>query len=181
MIKWLRRFKKFLYRDKEVKIHKLVVGDDPVLINGNSITLPSLTSNPTLSAGKIWFRGDLKNIVFSPDGSKAISLGGMDIITVSANIANVETTLLDTNIKGVYGGWVLLPAVSATWTVKMYVNGVLYDQVSITTSTTSGLADRLVNVARVAVDGGIITSLKITALSNITTAYQVNAVFYAIR
>jgi len=47
----------------------LRVGENTVDITGIDITLPSLTSDPSLAKGKIWFRGDLGQLRISPDGS----------------------------------------------------------------------------------------------------------------
>ena len=47
----------------------LRVGGNTVDISPNDITLPSLTSDPSLAKGKLWFRGDLGQLRFSPDGS----------------------------------------------------------------------------------------------------------------
>jgi hypothetical protein len=38
------------------------------------ITLKSLTANPTLVAGRLWYRGDLNRIMYSPDGVNVISI-----------------------------------------------------------------------------------------------------------
>jgi hypothetical protein len=40
-----------------------------------TITLQGLTADPTLAAGKIWFRSDLSKILFSPDGVTAKTFG----------------------------------------------------------------------------------------------------------
>ncbi len=40
-----------------------------------ALTLTPLTSDPSLSTGKVWFRSDLKQIRYSPDGINVFSLG----------------------------------------------------------------------------------------------------------
>jgi len=57
--------------DTAIEIDKLEirVGGNTIRIDGNSITLQPLTSNPTLATGKLWFRSDIPAILFSPDGS----------------------------------------------------------------------------------------------------------------
>ncbi|RLI46532.1 hypothetical protein DRO69_02810 [Candidatus Bathyarchaeota archaeon] len=47
---------------------ELKVGGNTIKIDGESIILPALTADPTLAAGKIWFR-DTGKIRWSPDGS----------------------------------------------------------------------------------------------------------------
>jgi len=52
-------------------LEELEVGGSTVKIDASSVTLASLTSDPTLAAGKLWFRSDLGQLRFSPDGSSA--------------------------------------------------------------------------------------------------------------
>jgi hypothetical protein len=52
----------------ELRVPRLRVGDT-VTIDGYSITLEKLTSDPSLAAGKLWFRSDLGLLSYSPDGS----------------------------------------------------------------------------------------------------------------
>jgi hypothetical protein len=42
--------------------------------NPNHIYLESLTSDPPLAAGKMWFRSDLQRVRYSPDGVNVISI-----------------------------------------------------------------------------------------------------------
>ena len=46
------------------------VGEGTVNIDGESITLPSLTSDPTLTAGKLWYRSDLGRLHLSVGTTK---------------------------------------------------------------------------------------------------------------
>jgi len=53
----------------EVDRLEIKVGGNTVRIDGNSITLQPLTSNPTLAQGKIWFRSDIPALLYTPDGT----------------------------------------------------------------------------------------------------------------
>jgi len=53
----------------ELRVEKLRVGSSTVTIDGYSITLEKLTSDPSLAAGKLWFRSDLGLLSYSPDGT----------------------------------------------------------------------------------------------------------------
>jgi hypothetical protein len=54
---------------EELAVKKLRVGENTVTVDADSITLPGLTANPTLAAGKVWFRSDQGLLAYSPDGS----------------------------------------------------------------------------------------------------------------
>lgn len=53
----------------EVNSIEIKVGNNTIRIDGNSITLQPLTSNPSLTTGKLWFRSDIPAILYTPDGS----------------------------------------------------------------------------------------------------------------
>jgi hypothetical protein len=59
---------------EELTVRKLKIGDKTVTIDANSVTLPGLTADPTLAAGKMWFRSDLSRVRYSPDGTSVISI-----------------------------------------------------------------------------------------------------------
>jgi hypothetical protein len=71
-MKWLKRkLINWLLKDVEVEelvVKRLRVGEGTVTIDTNSITLPGLSTDPTLAAGKLWFRSDLGTVRYSPDG-----------------------------------------------------------------------------------------------------------------
>lgn len=48
---------------------EIKVGQNTVKIDSESVTLASLTADPTLAEGKLFFRGDLDELRFSPDGA----------------------------------------------------------------------------------------------------------------
>jgi hypothetical protein len=54
---------------EELKVGRLRVGEGTVTMDGSGITLPGLTADPTLAAGKVWFRSDLGLLSYSPDGT----------------------------------------------------------------------------------------------------------------
>jgi hypothetical protein len=62
--------------------NEIEIGDDTVKIDGNSVTLPGLTSNPTLEAGKIWFRSDTGTIHYTPDGTNTMNITPADWNTI---------------------------------------------------------------------------------------------------
>ena len=66
-----RKILEWLLRDG---IPEVKIGEGTIIIDGQSIRLASLTSDPSLAAGKIWYRSDLKDLRFSPDGTSAIKL-----------------------------------------------------------------------------------------------------------
>jgi len=53
----------------ELKVQRIRVGSGTTIVTGSCIDFPGLTSDPTLAAGRVWFRSDLKKFRFSPDGS----------------------------------------------------------------------------------------------------------------
>ncbi len=67
-----RMIANWLLKDIEIeslRVRNIKVGDNTVVIKGDGIVLPALTVDPTLEAGKIWIRGDLSQLRFTPDGS----------------------------------------------------------------------------------------------------------------
>ncbi|MCS7387125.1 MAG: hypothetical protein NDF55_10450 [archaeon GB-1867-005] len=81
---------------------KLKVGNNTVTIDDESITLASLTSNPTLEKGKIWFRGDTGKIMWSPDGATAKEVSDItaeDVWTYSRRrlTVSIHSSPTDTN------------------------------------------------------------------------------------
>jgi len=47
----------------------LKIGNDTIVIDEDYIDLASLTSDPALAEGRVWFRGDLDKTYWSPDGA----------------------------------------------------------------------------------------------------------------
>lgn len=142
-------------------------------INGN---FKPYTDNSWLlgTSTKRWKGLYLSGPITFGDGSTLSSVAAVD---ASASVANTETTLYTLSTQGVYGGWILLPAVNATWTIRLYVNSETtpWDEITVTTTSTSGLNERLVRIDRVVVDGSIVTQITITVVSNSTTANTVTA------
>jgi len=69
-MKWLkRRIVEWLLSD----IHELRVGRT-IVIDGSAIKLASLIADPALEEGKLFFRGDLDELRFSPNGVKLINV-----------------------------------------------------------------------------------------------------------
>lgn len=77
---WLKKIKKkiawWLVKDllesgvPVVKVtDKLIVGDPSKLNPDGTLTLQPLTADPTLEAGKIWYRSDIDKWRYSPDGA----------------------------------------------------------------------------------------------------------------
>jgi len=87
--KWLRR--KLLHWLLKDGLPELRVGENTVNIDGNSITLPGLSSNPTLAQGKLWYRSDISKLKFSPDGSNTTNILKEDD---PLNIAQIAGTAL---------------------------------------------------------------------------------------
>jgi hypothetical protein len=63
--------------------NEIEIGDDTVKIDGSSVTLPGLTSNPTLATGKIWFRSDTGTILYTPDGTNTKNIAPADWNTLA--------------------------------------------------------------------------------------------------
>jgi len=63
--------------------NEIEIGDNTVKIDGNSITLPGLTANPTLATGKIWFRSDTGTILYTPDGTNTKNIAPADWNTLA--------------------------------------------------------------------------------------------------
>ena len=72
-MKWLKRkLINWLLKDIEIEeltVKRLRIGDNTITVDTDSITLPGLTADPALAAGKVWFRSDLKLLGYSPDGT----------------------------------------------------------------------------------------------------------------
>jgi hypothetical protein len=91
---WLKRkLVKWLLKDvdvEELTVRKLKIGDKTVTIDANSVTLPSLTADPTLAAGKVWYRSDLKLLGYSPDGTAVnrIPIGTINVDTHASRHAS---------------------------------------------------------------------------------------------
>ena len=84
---WLKKIKKkiawWLVKDllesgvPVVKVtDKLIVGDPSKLNPDGTVTFQPLTADPTLEAGKIWYRSDVDKWYYSPDGASTKVLGG---------------------------------------------------------------------------------------------------------
>jgi len=74
-----------------------VIDSSRNLTNITTIGLTSLSSDPTLSAGLMWFRSDLGRIRYSPDGSKVMTLGAF-LIAVDDTQKSVSGTT-ETTVK----------------------------------------------------------------------------------
>jgi len=61
---------------EKLRVRKLKIGNNTVVIAPDYIDLPGLSADPTLSAGRIWFRSDLSKLRWSPDGSTVSDIGG---------------------------------------------------------------------------------------------------------
>jgi len=65
-----KRFVKWLLSD----LDELRIGKNTVTVTGDYIDFSPLTADPTLSAGRVWFRSDLGRLIYSPDGTSTIQL-----------------------------------------------------------------------------------------------------------
>lgn len=74
---------------------ELKVGDGTVSIDGQAITLASLTTDPSLVKGKMWYRDDVKKLKFSPDGSTVVNVLKEDDPLNIAQIAGTTLTARD--------------------------------------------------------------------------------------
>jgi len=74
-LKWLRRkILEWLLKD----LPEIKIGERTTIIDGSAVTLASLTADPTLVAGKMWFRSDLGRVLQSPDGTTVKRLAHTD-------------------------------------------------------------------------------------------------------
>jgi hypothetical protein len=128
--------------------NEIEIGENTVKIDGSSIKLPGLTANPTLEAGKIWFRSDTGKVLYTPDGTTVKSVGEplFHVAGDDTAISTTSTSYPTSDQKYFYlslaGG--ILPVsklvvsiegyVSSgyTLTVGIYVDGTLKAEVSFT-------------------------------------------------
>jgi len=68
--KWFKSLKKWLIN--EVQVRSLKVGDRTIVISSDYIDFAALTADPTLAAGRVWFRSDLETMRYSPDGTEIV-------------------------------------------------------------------------------------------------------------
>lgn len=136
-----------------------------------NLLLGGITADPTATVGSLFYRSDL-GLVKLFDGSANRILPKVVPVTGSVNVTTTETDLLNRNIPALYSGSIILPAISATWTLRLYLSGQTtpWDSISITTSTTSTLNDRTATLSPTLVDGTNVTSIRVTAVQNTTTA-----------
>jgi len=62
----------WLLKDVEIQelvVNKLLIGKNTFTVTGSYIDFSGLTSDPSLVAGRMWFRSDLGKLRYSPDGS----------------------------------------------------------------------------------------------------------------
>jgi len=105
----------------EVDGIELRVGGNTVRIDGSSITLQPLTSNPTLASGKIWFRSDLSKILYSPDGT---------------NVKDIHPALWD-DITNKPSTFPPSSHIHVVGEISGYVTHIAGDDTEITTTSTS--------------------------------------------
>lgn len=151
------------------KVNQLLfqnIATNVIPISDNTYSLGSATNR--------WKYLHISSQIVLGDGSTLTSLAPID---ATVSVANSEVSLFNLTDVGVYSGWILLPAVDATWTVRMYLNSETtpWDEISVTTTSTSSFNDRVIYVNRLTVDGSIVTNIKITIVSNQSTAYNVTA------
>ncbi len=73
MLRWLkRRFAEWLLED--LLKEGLKIGENTVYIKPDSIVFQPLTSDPALEPGKLWYRQDIDEWRYSPDGSQTKTL-----------------------------------------------------------------------------------------------------------
>ncbi|RKY29210.1 MAG: hypothetical protein DRP74_09120 [Candidatus Omnitrophota bacterium] len=87
-----------------IKVGKLSVGKNTVDVLEDSIKFPVLSSDPTLEPGKIWYRGDLDQWRYSPDGTNVKSFGGYPpdnamICLVNGKLTLCENIIIDDYIE----------------------------------------------------------------------------------
>jgi len=83
-VPWFRRLKQrfvnWLLRDvvvERLKARYVVVGDPAKLLKDGTVVFAPLTADPsTLEAGKLWYRSDIDEWRYSPDGTTTKQLGG---------------------------------------------------------------------------------------------------------
>jgi len=59
---------------KELRVKKLKVGEKTITVTGSFIDFAALTADPTLAAGRMFFRSDLGKLRYSPDGVKVVDV-----------------------------------------------------------------------------------------------------------
>ena len=146
-MKWLKRrllrwlFDPDVLGEVDLRLPRLRIGNKTVDIDGKAIALPSLTSDPELASGKIWFRGDINKLRFSPDGTKTVNilkeddplniaqisgtqLTGRDWSNDFAKLQNLDTKLSNINNK-----------------LRTPIDSVFVKDVSVGTSATQAASD----------------------------------------
>ena len=76
-----QRLVNWLLKDVEIQelvVKQLKVGSGTVKVHTDGIDFPGLTADPSLVAGRLWFRSDESKIKFSPDGSTVKTVNPVD-------------------------------------------------------------------------------------------------------
>jgi len=74
----------------------LKIGEDTIVVDTDYIELASLTADPTLAEGRVWFRGDKNEKRWSPDGSKVEILKGKPVLkSIKGFVHFIEGTPTD--------------------------------------------------------------------------------------
>ena len=61
---------------KEIELPIIKVGKNTVVVTPNGVKFSPLTADPTLQQALLWYRSDLDQWRYSPDGSNVKQLGG---------------------------------------------------------------------------------------------------------
>jgi len=97
----------------------------------DDVTLASLTADPTLAAGKMFFRSDLGSLRYSPDGT---SVKGLDTERVSASVSRLSETYTAGEEKTQFSlsghGFAAIVHMgdgNSEVTTRLYIDGSLFD------------------------------------------------------
>ena len=141
---------------EEIKAKKIVdVGGPQGTGYLNKIKFDALTSDPTLAEGLMWFRSDLDELRFSPDGTTAETIypsypASPIVVTASDVLRHSNDAEKNLTVSGTYvKAKEIISAVSGRWRVyfemrvetggnvygRVYRNGSAYGAEHVTTST----------------------------------------------
>ena len=98
-----QRLINWLLKDVEIQelvVKKLKVGSSTVKVHTDGIDFPGLTSDPSLVAGRLWYRRDLDQWRYSPDGSVVKTIGGGGLQKVAEGSANNVSSVSITGLDG---------------------------------------------------------------------------------
>lgn len=129
----------------------LKVGASTVKINPDSIDLAQLTADPSLAAGRVWFRSDEGKLYYSPDGSTVKEVGAAVLVPLVWDDTRVSAGTSETEVKNfrfAYGDPVAFETVyvrvslwvdtsGATGYAKVYLDSESSARLTLSTTSTS--------------------------------------------